>query len=123
MHEQIAQALTQDRVIDITTVGRKSGQPRRFEIWFYNIDGAIYIAGLPGTRDWYANMVAHPQITFHLKESTQADIPATVEPIIDPQARRPILTHIAQEWGKTDRLEEWVANGPLVRVHLALDSL
>lgn len=123
MQERIVQALKQDRVIEITTTGRKSGQPRRFEIWFYYIDSGIYIAGLPGTRDWYANMVANPHITFHLKESTQADIPARAEPIIDPEARRPILTYLAQEWDKADILEGWLASGPLVRVHLALDSL
>ena len=45
---QIESALREDRVIDITTTGRKSGQPRRIEIWFHNLDGALYLTGLPG---------------------------------------------------------------------------
>ena len=34
MNEETAHALETDRVIDITTIGRKSGEPRRKEIWF-----------------------------------------------------------------------------------------
>ena len=41
MNSQIAQALVTDRVIDITTTGRKSGEARRMEIWFYNLDGKL----------------------------------------------------------------------------------
>ncbi len=35
MDKKAKQALAQDQVIDITTIGRKSGQPRRIEIWFH----------------------------------------------------------------------------------------
>lgn len=73
--EQAQRALARDRTIDMTTVGRRSGRPRRLEIWFHNLDGRIYISGLPGRRDWYANVLARPEFTFHLKESAQVDIP------------------------------------------------
>ena len=39
MDGRIQQGLDQDRIIDITTHGRRSGQKRRIEIWFHNIDG------------------------------------------------------------------------------------
>lgn len=121
MDPQIAHALEQDRVIDITTIGRKSGQPRKIEIWFHNVDGQIYITGTPGTRDWYANMVENHDITFHLKQSTQADIPATVEPITEPEARWPILKQITSRVGHADDIDRWMTDSPLVRVHLKLD--
>lgn len=69
MNEKIAQALAQDRVIDITTTGRKTGQPRRIEIWFHRWNGRYYITGLPGKRSWYANLLVYPEFTFHLKGS------------------------------------------------------
>ena len=84
MDATIKHALAHDRVIDITTIGRQSGQPRRLEIWFHNLDGAMYITGLPGKRSWYANLVAHPSFTFHLKDSTRADLPARAYPVTDP---------------------------------------
>ena len=78
MDSKIQQALDRDLTIDITTYGRKSGQPRRVEIWFKRVGGRTYITGTPGPRGWYANMLARPEIIFHLKESVQADLPATV---------------------------------------------
>ena len=77
MDEAVQQALERDRVIDITTTGRKTGQPRRKEIWFHNIEGRFYITGMPGSRDWYANLVAEPRFTFHLKQSAQARLERT----------------------------------------------
>ena len=71
MNDAIKNALVTDRTIDITTMGRKSGQPRRIEIWFHNIEGKLYITGQPGTRSWYANMVTNPDFIFHLKGSAR----------------------------------------------------
>jgi hypothetical protein len=75
MDKGLRQALARDRVIDITTTGRKSGQPRRIEIWFHRLDGRLFITGLPGHRSWYANLLANPAFTFHLKGSAKADLP------------------------------------------------
>ena len=50
MDDQVRRALTHGHVIDITTIGRRTGQPRRIEIVFHNIDGRIYITGTPTTR-------------------------------------------------------------------------
>ena len=114
MNEQVKQALERDRTIDITTIGRKTGLPRRIEIWFHNLEGRLYITGLPGSRNWYANLVANPAFTFHLKESVQADLPARATPIIDEARRRDILARIT---GQRD-LEAWVQDSPLVEVKL-----
>jgi hypothetical protein len=43
MDAQIHHALEQGGVIDITTRGRHTGQPRRIEIRFHNIEGQVYI--------------------------------------------------------------------------------
>lgn len=116
MNEQIRQALAKDRVIDITTTGRTSGRPSRVEMWFHNLDGAIYISGSPGTRDWYANMVANPDFTFHLKKSAVANLPARATPITDPDDRRAIMARILSGINSSGDLEEWVARSPLVTV-------
>jgi len=118
--EQVQQALITDQVIDITTIGRKSGQPRRIEIWFHNLAGRLYITGTPGRpRDWMANLVAHPEFTFHLKVSTQTDLPARAVPITEEGERRAVLTAILQKLGRTEEdVERWVRESPLVEVVL-----
>jgi deazaflavin-dependent oxidoreductase (nitroreductase family) len=118
--EQIAQALKRDLTIDITTMGRKSGSPRRTEIWFHNLAGRLFITGLPGRRDWYANLVANPNFTFHLKESVQADLPATARPITAEAERREIIARIHKKLSGDRDLEAWVRDSPLVEVELDL---
>ena len=112
------EALEKDLVIDITTTGRKSAQRRRVEIWFHNLDGDLYITGLPGSRDWYANILADPRMTFHLKETVQADLPARATPISDVAEKRRIMERICSKQGTLDQLEERVSGAPLMRVTL-----
>ena len=66
-------------MVDITTIGRTTGLPRRIEIYFHHFDGEYLITGRPGRRrrDWLANMVANPAFTLHLKRGVSADLPAT----------------------------------------------
>ena len=88
MDDRIKNALQgRDVVIDITTIGRRSGEPRRIEIGFHNIDGKIIITGQRGPRDWLANLIANPEFTLHLKGDVKADLPATARVITDPEER------------------------------------
>ena len=117
MNDEIRQALAKDRVIDMTTIGRTSGQPRRKETWFHNIDGQIYLTGTPGKRDWYANMVANPAFTFHLKETVTADLAARATPVTERAERERVLTRILSNIGRSaTELPAWVERSPLVAV-------
>jgi deazaflavin-dependent oxidoreductase (nitroreductase family) len=116
MDERVRNALANDRTIDITTIGRNSGIPRRIETWFYRVDDQIYLTGSPGRRDWYANLLANPGFTFHLKQSVAADLPARATPITDPGQKRAIFTHILSDLGGTENLEAWLEGSPLMSV-------
>ena len=116
MDERVRQALVNDHTIDITTTGRRSGLPRRIETWFYRADDQIYLTGSPGRRDWYANLLANPNFTFHLKQSVDADLPALATPITDPEERRAVFERILSELDGTQDLEAWLAGSPLMAV-------
>ena len=60
---------TSERIIDITTLGRRTGRPRRIEIFFYRAAGTTYLCSGAGgaATDWHANLLANPNFTFHLK--------------------------------------------------------
>jgi deazaflavin-dependent oxidoreductase (nitroreductase family) len=116
VNEKIAHALKRDRTIDITTIGRKSGKPRRIEIWFYRAGDKVYLCGLPGRRSWYANLLANPKFTVHLKETVKADLAARAIPITDYDARREIMSEILIDMNRISDLEAWVRDSPLVEV-------
>lgn len=104
--------------IDITTIGRRSGEPRRIEIWFLNLDGEIYITGTPGPRDWYANLLANQNLTFHLKESTSADLDAQAEVVSDRSERARVFAAPSARWysQQGDSLESLLDDAPMVRI-------
>jgi deazaflavin-dependent oxidoreductase (nitroreductase family) len=117
--DEIEAALQGSQTVDVTTTGRQTGQPRRLEIVFHNLDGRIYISGVPfpNRRSWLANLDANPHLTFHLKGKVRADLPATARIIDDEAERRAVLPHIARIWGRKD-LEKMVEQSPLVEVTL-----
>ncbi len=120
----------EDRTIDITTTGRRSGLPRRIEIVFYRLGDDVYLSGIPAptTRHWLANLAAHPEFTFHLKHNLVADLPATATVIVDPAERRRVLAVFVDQFNRRHgpdsewpeaALDEWVEHSPLARVDLA----
>jgi deazaflavin-dependent oxidoreductase (nitroreductase family) len=122
MDEQVQHALAQGGVIDITTRGRHTGQPRRIEIRFHHIEGQVYITGRPPRRRaWYANLLAHPAFTFHLKESLHADLSARATPILEQARRRAIIAAIHQQRGVYQDVEAWVEHSPLVAVEFLVE--
>jgi hypothetical protein len=114
----IRRVLRHGHVIDITTTGRLTGEPRRIEIVFFNFGGRLYISGMPNAqheRAWLLNLRADPRFTFHLKALLQADLAATAREISDPAERRPILELVAKAWRRTD-VDNMVEHSPLVEV-------
>jgi deazaflavin-dependent oxidoreductase (nitroreductase family) len=134
MREDVRRALAidasstlEDRTIDITTTGRRSGQPRRIEIVFYRLGDDIYLSGIPAPkpRDWLVNLEAHPQFTFHLKHRVIADLAAVATVIVDSAERRRVLAVFVEEFNRRQGrdtpwpkavLDEWVEHSPLAKV-------
>lgn len=53
--------------VEITTIGRKSGQPHAKPIWFVYDQGHFYVqAGKEGKSDWYLNLKKNPQLTLKI---------------------------------------------------------
>ena len=121
MDPAIRQALRHGHLIDITTTGRRSGQPRRIEIVFHAIDGRIYITGMPRAdrkRAWLRNLEADPHFTFHLKRSVVADLPATARIVTDDAERRAVFGHVVTVWKGQD-IDAMTRHSPLIEVTFA----
>jgi deazaflavin-dependent oxidoreductase (nitroreductase family) len=115
---------TAEYTIDITTLGARSGIPRRIEIWFHRVDGRWYLTGMPGPRSWYANLRAQPRFIVHLKHGVTADLPATAAPV-DGATRRRVITavldlqnrsEIAARVSQRQNFDDWFARSPLVEI-------
>lgn len=119
MEANVRAALATDGTIDITTVGAKTGLPRRSEIWFLHLEGRTFITGTPGRRNWYSNLLGDDRFTFHLKESVAADLPARAVLILDDETRRWVFSqpHRWNDWYRSAaHIDELVLGAPMVEV-------
>jgi deazaflavin-dependent oxidoreductase (nitroreductase family) len=119
MTDPVIMALARGGMVEITTVGKRSGTPHRARVGLHNVDRQLIISGQPGKRDWLANLLANPRFTIHLHE---ADVPATATPVTDWAERRALIERFmvdghgfAPERARCD-LPLWVARSPLVKV-------
>ena len=122
MNDQIRRSLSRGHLIDITTTGRKTGEPRRIELVFHNIDGRLIISGSPVAehkRAWLVNLEADPQLTLHLKTAVQADLPATARVITDDAERRATAEWIVQNAWPNQDVDRMVADSPMIEVTVA----
>jgi hypothetical protein len=120
MDEDIRRELGHGRVIDITTIGRRTGLRRRIEIVTHVFGGHIYISGKPSprTRAWILNLGADPNFTLHLTAPGPiADLPAVARIITDEAERRVIFAEIVKTWTNQD-VETMTRYAPLIEVTL-----
>jgi hypothetical protein len=116
MNDAIRTALSRGGIIDITTTGRRSGQPRRIEIVFHAIDGRIVISGMPrGEASLTRQRRDRPARDDPPEKDVVADLPGAARVIVDEQERRTLLVDVARNWGRTD-LETMVRYSPLIEV-------
>ena len=118
MDDAAREALATDLVIDITTTGRTSGEPRRLEIWMHEVEGRYFITGSPGTRSWYANLLQDTSLTVHLKKSYSANLPGIATAITDPGEKRRVLRSATglSTYVTDENVGDWLENSPLVEI-------
>lgn len=126
MKPETREALDRGGIADITTIGRKSGAPRRVEIYFHHFDGKYYLLGRPGRkRDWEANIESNPGFTLHLKRGVVEDIAVIGESEPDPEIRKVILLRaLIENWDSDPEragaaVHKWVDESPFIRFYPA----
>jgi deazaflavin-dependent oxidoreductase (nitroreductase family) len=55
-------AVKKEKVIHVTTVGRKTSKPHVVELWFATGDGKLYLSHEGKRTDWMKNIETNPKI-------------------------------------------------------------
>lgn len=120
LDERIQEVLAHGQTIDMTTTGRRSGLARRIEIVYHNIDGRIFITGMPRreTRAWLHNLRADPRLVIHLKGAVTADLQATAHEITDETERRAVFDWVVQHAWRQNDPATMTRLSPLVEVQV-----
>jgi deazaflavin-dependent oxidoreductase (nitroreductase family) len=104
------EGMQRDRLLLLTTVGRRTGKPRTTPLMFHREGDALLVIasniGAPVHPDWYFNLVAHPRVTVEVGDQNyDADARST-----SADKREHLWTMLKQEYpffadheAKTDR--------------------
>ncbi|MGG5257114.1 nitroreductase family deazaflavin-dependent oxidoreductase [Phycicoccus avicenniae] len=103
--------------VHLTTRGRRSGDPRRIEIWYVVVAGRLLVTGTPGPRGWLANLRADPHARLEVDGKVHEVL---AREVVDVDERRRLVegAWVAQPWYAAQRagLEDWVERSPLVEL-------
>jgi deazaflavin-dependent oxidoreductase (nitroreductase family) len=112
-----ADALPLTGTCELSTVGRRSGRPRRVEIWYVVVDGQVVVTGTPGGRHWLANLRENPGAVLHLR-APHRDLAVRGTEVVESAARRRVaeVAWRLQPWYAEQpySLEQWVADSPMM---------
>jgi deazaflavin-dependent oxidoreductase (nitroreductase family) len=109
-------ALAAHRTIEITTVGRRTGEPRRMEIWWFFVEGRFFITGPPGARDWYANVNGNPDVIIHV---AGRDLAASAYPVKDLETRSMVFDSRHTRWySSPSQRQRLIDDGPMIEIKL-----
>lgn len=86
-----------NRLLLLTTIGARSGQPRTTPVAYSTDDGRFVIqasnSGKPNHPDWYHNLLANPQVTVDLGSE---QFPAHASVAAGDERERLFAQHVAQ---------------------------
>ena len=121
MDATIHAALDHSQTVDITTTGRRTGEPRRIEIVFHNIDGRIVISGMPqpAGRGLDLQPRGRSARSRSISRAPGARGSRRARPAWSPTPRSAgaLLVDVARTWNRTD-VDLMVRASPLIEVDI-----
>jgi deazaflavin-dependent oxidoreductase (nitroreductase family) len=93
-------ALSDAREVEITVIGRRSGDEISLPVWFVDEDDSLYLVPMTGSdSDWYKNLVESPSIRLAVDGK---QITARARPITDATAVADVLEKFRAKYGDSD---------------------
>ena len=89
--EQVLIAAAQEREVELTTYGRRSGRPHRTTIWVWGDGRRLFIRSGGGMgRDWPQNLLAHGRAVLHLGDLEVPVVPRHVTDLAEARSLHPL---------------------------------
>ena len=91
--------MTDERYLYLETRGRKTGQPRRIEIWFVEHEARHYIVSEQrGRSQWLQNLQQHAEVTFSVGTRAEPELELPQERararVLDEQADAQLMAAV-----------------------------
>lgn len=92
-----ASPLPRRRTVQLTTRGRKTGQPRTVRVWYVQTapDALCVQHSSAAPAHWYKNLLANPEVSVDFGSGPVA---ARAEPILEPGEIRDVLRRVRRKY-------------------------
>jgi deazaflavin-dependent oxidoreductase (nitroreductase family) len=98
-------AVQEPACLYLTTIGRRSGQPREIELWFTAWDGRWFVIAETGARaQWLRNIEAEPRVRWRVGDTTRTGRARAVSAVAEPELARTVQRRSAAKYGWGDGL-------------------
>jgi deazaflavin-dependent oxidoreductase (nitroreductase family) len=92
----VIEAAAQQREVQITTYGRKTGRPYRVTVWLSGDNGRLFVRSGGGLgRDWPQNMMAGGRGMLHVGGM---DVPVRARHVTDAAEARAAAGHLVRKY-------------------------
>jgi deazaflavin-dependent oxidoreductase (nitroreductase family) len=96
---EILEAAAREREVELTTYGRKTGNPHHVTIWIWGDDQRLFITSGQGLgRDWPQNLLATGRAVLHVGSF---ELPVTSRHLADPAEARSLHPLLTRKYGVT----------------------
>jgi len=117
--QSILEAAAQEREVEFTTYGRKTGKTHRTTIWVSGDGGRLFIrSGLGLGRDWPQNLLARGHGVLHVGGM---DVPVQARHVTDPGEARSVSELVIRKYGSS--VQRSPDGGPLTPAEQATFEL
>jgi deazaflavin-dependent oxidoreductase (nitroreductase family) len=111
------EALKSTREVELTAVGRKTGQETSRPVWFDQEGDTLYLVPVTGTdSQWYKNVLRHPMVRL---AAGGAEYTAQATPITDPARAAEVVQLFRARYGADDVARFYPNPNVAVEVSLA----
>ena len=93
-----------EQYLYLTTLGRKTNQPREIEIWFTQHQTRLYVIAEYPTSHWVQNLRAHPQVEVRVAGKTLVASARVLSPQADANLERAVRKLFDKKYGWSEGL-------------------
>ncbi|HMK29197.1 MAG TPA: nitroreductase family deazaflavin-dependent oxidoreductase [Terriglobales bacterium] len=90
--------------LQLTTTGRRSGQPRQVELWYAQRDGCFYVIAEFYTANWVLNLRSQPHVRFSVLEEEFDGVARVVDASSDGALNRDVQRLFRKKYGWSEGL-------------------